>query len=467
VGVNIGLLYQVVDNFSYVRKPVLSIALSLVVATAAWARRPGDELKPGFNLFSKQQDIQLGQQAAAQVRKQYHAAPNRELQDYVRRIGERLAAQKEARESGFTFTFIVVNDKSVNAFALPGGPAFVFTGLIQAADNEAQVAGVLGHEMSHVILRHGTNQASKANLMQIPAMLAGALTGSNLLAQLTSLGALPLLLKFSRSDESEADALGTRLMNEAGYNPIEMARFFEKVQAEGASRAPELLSDHPDPGNRVRAVEAEIRALPEARYDASVGDFARQKQLVAQLPAGRSQANVLRAGASSPSPASRPSGGFKQLRGREFALSYPDNWQVFGDKDAATVTIAPRDGIVQGSNGGSSVGYGAIVSYYFPESGTHDIERATEELIHHLHASNPSMGATSGSPRRVSVEDSPGLVTTLASDSPYQGKTETDVLLTVERPEGLFYIIFIAPHPDFKSLQETFDEMVRSIRFSN
>jgi predicted Zn-dependent protease len=442
-----------------------AFALTITLSLCAWARRPGDELKPGFNLFSKQQDIQLGQQAAAEVRKQYRVAPNRELQDYVRRIGERLASQKEARESGFTFTFTVINDKSVNAFALPGGPAFVLTGLVQAADNEAQVAGVIGHEMSHVILRHGTNQASKANLMQIPAMLAGAITGSNLFAQLTSLGALPLLLKFSRIDESEADALGTRLMNEAGYNPIEMARFFEKLQGEGGSRAPELLSDHPDPGNRVRSVEAEIRALPEARYGASVGDFAREKQLVAQLPSSRSKGNVLRAAGTAPSSASRPSGGFKQLRGREFALSYPDNWQVLGDKDAATVTIAPRDGIVQSPSGGNSVGYGAIVSYYFPESGTRGLERTTDELIHHLHASNPSMRA--GSPRRVSVEDSPGLVTTLANDSPYQGQTETDALLTVERPEGLFYIIFIAPQPDFKSLQGTFDEMVRSIRFSN
>ena len=440
---------------------------ALTVSLAYGMRRPGEEIKPGFNLFSKQQDIQLGLQAAAQVRKQYRPVSNQELQDYIRRIGERLAAQREARESGFNFTFTVLNDKSINAFALPGGPAFVLTGLIAAADNEAQIAGVLGHEMSHVILRHGTNQASKANLMQIPAILAAALTGSNLLAQLTSLGALPFLLKFSRADEDEADALGARLMSAAGYNPIEMARFFEKLQAQGAGRMPAILSDHPDPGNRVTAVEAEIRALPQTRYGTSVGDFAREKQLVAQLPPVRSNAEPLRAIANAPSVSSRPSGGFKQLRGREFALSYPDNWQVFGDKDAATVTIAPRDGIVQGPNGAGAVGYGAIVSYFFPESKTRDIERATDELIHHLHATNPSMRAASASRRRVTVEDSPGLVTTLASDSPYAGRAETDVVLTVERPEGVFYIIFIAPQADFNSLQDTFDEMVGSIRFVN
>lgn len=207
-----------------------ALAVTLAMALPACAmRKPGETLKPGFNLFSKQQDIQLGQQAAAEIRKQYQVVQNQELQEYVRRIGERLAATSDARASGFPFSFTLVNDRSINAFALPGGPTFIHSGLVQAADNEAQVAGVLAHEIAHVVLRHGTNQTSKANLLQIPALLAGVATGSNLLAQLTQLGATGFLLKFSRSAETDADAMGTRLMNEAGYNPIEMARFFEKL----------------------------------------------------------------------------------------------------------------------------------------------------------------------------------------------------------------------------------------------
>src|SRR5437016_12156204 len=163
-------------------KPVHVIVIAAALAISALARKPGEPIKPRFNLFSKQQDIQLGQQAAAEVRKQSRPVSSSELQDYIRRIGERLAATPDVRDSGFQFTFTLVNDKSINAFALPGGPTFVHTGLVLAADNEAQVAGVLGHEISHVILRHGTNQASKANLMQIPALLAGAVTGSDLLA---------------------------------------------------------------------------------------------------------------------------------------------------------------------------------------------------------------------------------------------------------------------------------------------
>jgi Zn-dependent protease with chaperone function len=448
-------------------RQIITAAMALTLAIPALARKPGEPLKPGFNLFSKQQDVQLGQQAASEVRKQYQVVQNQELQDYIRRIGERLAATPSAKESGFQFTYTLVSDKSINAFALPGGPTFVHTGLIVAADNEAQVAGVLAHEISHVILRHGTNQASKANLVQIPAILAGAVTGSNLLAQLTNLVGTGFMLKFSRTDESQADALGTRIMSDAGYNPIEMARFFEKLEAQGGSRAPELLSDHPNPGNRVNAVQEEIRGLPQRSYGTTVGDFARMKSLVAQLPAPPPKQNPLRgSGASAPSPSSRPSGGFKQLRGREFALSYPDNWEVFGDNDSATVTIAPREGIVQTSNGGGAIGYGAIVRYYFPESQPRDVKQATDELIQHLHGGNPSLRVVSGG-RRVTVDGSQGLVTTLSNNSPYQGQVETDVLLSALRPQGLFYMIFIAPQSDFRNLQSTFDEMVRSIRFSN
>src|SRR5438046_6501927 len=149
-------------------KPARVIVIAAALAIPTLARKPGEPIKPGFNRFTKQQDIQRGQQAAAEVRRQSRPVSSPELQDYIRRIGEQLAATPDVRDSGFQFTFTLVNDKSINAFALPGGPTFIHTGLILAADNEAQIAGVLGNELFHVILRHGTNQYSKANMMQIP-----------------------------------------------------------------------------------------------------------------------------------------------------------------------------------------------------------------------------------------------------------------------------------------------------------
>src|SRR5512146_680879 len=163
----------------------LCVTALLVETGAAQAPR---ELKPGWNLFSKDQEIQLGKEAAAQVEKESTVVRDAELVNYVRRVGASLAATPQA--GGYPYSFQVVADKSINAFALPGGPAFVHTGLLAAADNEAQIAGVLAHEISHVALRHGTNQASKASLIQLPVMLASGMLGRNgsMLGSLSQLG---------------------------------------------------------------------------------------------------------------------------------------------------------------------------------------------------------------------------------------------------------------------------------------
>src|ERR1041385_3332550 len=162
------------------RRPTIASLAALVLAVAAWAaRKPGDPLKPGFNLFNRQDDVQIGQENAKQVLQQYEVVKNQFLQDYVQRMGQRLAAAPEAKQSGFTFTFTVLNVDEVNAFALPGGPMFIYTGLLKATDNEAQLAGVMGHEMSHVILRHGTHEATKANGVAIAIGGLGALLGGS------------------------------------------------------------------------------------------------------------------------------------------------------------------------------------------------------------------------------------------------------------------------------------------------
>jgi beta-barrel assembly-enhancing protease len=236
------------------------------------------ELKPGFNLFSQQQDVQLGRELAAQVDRQVPRLRDSEVEAYVARIGRRLAAQPEAGR--FPYTFKVTADRSVNAFALPGGPIYVNRGLIQAVDNEAQLAGVIAHEIAHVALRHSTNQASKAQLIQIPAMLAGGLAGQNLAGQLArlgiGLGANSALLKFSRSAERDADLLGARIMARAGYNPIEMARFFEKLEGRGGHGV-EFLSRHPKPGNRSQSIQEDLRYFPRGQYQADSGQLRRMQ----------------------------------------------------------------------------------------------------------------------------------------------------------------------------------------------
>jgi predicted Zn-dependent protease len=271
-----------------IRRNCLSVGwVLLLVLFGCATRRPGDPVRPGFNVFGKEQDVEIGQQAAAQVRSQVDIVNDRQLQQYVSKVGNKLAAHSEA--GGYPYSFTLINENSINAFALPGGPVFIHSGLIEAADSEAQFAGVLAHEIGHVALRHATNQASKANLLQFPAALAAAVIGDqSAAAQLgqagLGLGINSVLLKYSRDAEREADVFGAQLMAKSGYSPLEMAHFFEKLEEEGGSRAPEFLSSHPNPGNRVEAVQAESKAIPQKGDDsASSGDFERVQRQIAQL----------------------------------------------------------------------------------------------------------------------------------------------------------------------------------------
>lgn len=440
----------------------------LIVSIVA-AQQKQREIKPGFNFFSKEQDVQMGREAAAQVERQMAVLNDSALTNYISRLGRKLATQPEAGD--YPYSFKVVQDPSINAFALPGGPAFVHTGLIAAADNEAQLVGVLAHEMSHVALRHGTNQVSKANIIQLPAMLAGSMMGGSLFGQLSQLGiglgANSLLLKFSRNAERDADLLGARMMAGAGYNPIEMARFFEKLEAEGGSRGPQFLSDHPNPGNRVKAVEDEVRFMAQRDYNGDTGEFAQMKQRVARLKAAPKRQQSLNGPAAVPQGAPqdlRPTGSFRQFNASDYTLSYPESWEAFGDREAASTTIAPRSAIVK-TDSGTAVGYGVIVSFYIPPDGEPvELQRETANLIRRLQQTNSGM-RPSGQPRDVTLDGQRGIVTTLYSTSPYPGQREVDMLVTVARPQGLFYMVFIAPENEFTKVQKVYEDMLKSVRF--
>jgi beta-barrel assembly-enhancing protease len=434
--------------------------------TAAWGQPR--QFKPGFNIFSKDQDIQLGREAAAQVESQKQIVKDAAINDFIQSIGKRLASQPQA--GGFPYTFQVVNDPAINAFALPGGPTFVNTGLIRAADNEAQIAGVMAHEISHVALRHGTNQASKANLIELPALLAGQLAGNRgMLGQLAQLGiglgANSVLLKFSRTDESEADLLGAQIMAQAGYDPLQMARFFEKLEAQGGNGGPQFLSDHPNPGNRRKAIQAEINQMPRRSY--TTGDTVRFRQVQARvngLPKPTAQQNMQEADrvAALPQPSSR----LKSYRSRRVSFSFPESWEASGDVDSyGKLIIGPRDGIVPQQNG-DAIGYGVELGYYQPPDGIRpiDVNKQTVNLIVSLQRSNPSLTLETD-PRWTTVGGQDGLTAELTSKSPIENRVETDVLLTAGRPEGLFYAVFVAPRAQFEAARPVFDHIISSIQF--
>ncbi|MCU1330603.1 MAG: peptidase Ste24p [Bryobacterales bacterium] len=446
------------------------LLLSTLIATSAVAaRKPGSPLRPALlNLFSKQQDIQMGIEAANQVKQEKQVVPNAFLQSYVSKVGGRVAGTREATASGFPFSFTLVADPSINAFALPGGPMFIHSGLIAAVDNEAQLAGVMGHELAHVILRHGTHQASKATGISLIAGLAGAAAGNNsIMGQLAQagigLGANSVLLSFSREAETEADALGAHLMAEAGYDPKEMARFFAKLNEQGGRSGPQFLSDHPNPVNRETAIDEEVRTLPVRSYGFNTGDFARAKAEVAKLPKVAPKAAAVNGAATTNAPAGPPdtsvSNGLRTLRGQGYSLQYPDNWQVYGE-NTATVTLAPANGMVQ-----RGVGLGAVISFYKPQNNNGvDLNRDTQALIAQLRSGDPAM-KIAASPVRIRVDNRDALQTQLNGNSPYGG-VEQDALVTVATDQGLFYLVFVVPQAQASKLEPTLGRIVRSIRLT-
>ena len=211
----------------------------------------------GFNLFSPEQDIELGEASAEEIRRQVVVLQDERTQRYVQRVGERLAA--EAPGYKFPYKFVVVASPEVNAFALPGGYVFVNEGAIEAARSEAELAGVLAHEIAHVSLRHGTTQASRAYLAKTGLGILNALTVAlqgdvgRLAAALGGAGANKFFLKSNREAEVQADAEGARLMAAAGYDPRSMADFFERLQERGG-REQEESGDHPNPAVRVEVI---------------------------------------------------------------------------------------------------------------------------------------------------------------------------------------------------------------------
>jgi predicted Zn-dependent protease len=218
----------------------------------------------GFNLFSPEQDIELGEASAEEIMRQVVLLRDERTERYVQRLGERVAAAAPGYK--FPYKFVVVASPEVNAFALPGGYVFVNEGAIEASRTEGELAGVLAHEIAHVSLRHGTTQASRAYLaktgMSILNAVAGGLQGeAGRLVSALGAGANKFFMKSNRDAEIQADEEGARLLAAAGYDPRDMANFFERLYEREDSRDPEALSDHPDPASRVEAIGQVVNAL--------------------------------------------------------------------------------------------------------------------------------------------------------------------------------------------------------------
>jgi len=444
------------------------LGLSLLLSSGAAAQRT--QLKPGWNMFSPQQDVELGKKAALDAARQLPSCNAPKVDAYLTQLGLRLASKLPTGGVQYPFEFHCVNDKAINAFALPGGYVFINRGAIEAADNEAQLAAVMAHELSHVALRHGTNQATKAQWAQgflgITSGIFGGSTGGALLTELGAFAAGGVLLRYSRTAESQADVMGTQVLYDTGYDPRAMAQFFEKLEAETKGKnPPEFLSDHPNPEHRVGRVDEEIERLggipANAKRDSA--EFEAIKREVLALPILKRPVPGATGVPAAPAP---PSGNFAEYQANSYTIKYPDNWKKYPDSNGGGVSFAPEGGILDDGSGHAALAYGLIVTVAQIQGDPTDsnaLANGTKQVLQDLQKANPKMKIQRQG-ERVRLNGQPGLSTYLTNDSP-AGGVETDWVITVLRPEGLHYFVCVAPQTAYSNYDKTFSSILDSVRF--
>lgn len=242
--------------------------------------------KGSINFTSLEKEIALGREMAAQIERDVKLVQDPAVNEYANRVGQNIARNSDSK---VPFTIKVIDSGEVNAFALPGGFLYVNTGLILAADDEAELAGVMAHEIAHVAARHGTENASKAQILDwasIPLIFLGGGVGFGLRQAAGIL--IPMqFLKFSRKAEAEADYLGVQYLYKAGYDPSAAITFFEKLQAKEKAKPgtmSKLFSTHPPTGDRVVKTKENIeQILPgQEEYVVTTSEFLKIKALLKQ-----------------------------------------------------------------------------------------------------------------------------------------------------------------------------------------
>ena len=457
---------------------IIALAASLAVVSAQ------TKVTPPANKYSVQEDVKLGQDAAREARRQLPLLRDERVESYVEQLGERLVAAIPAdqRHPGFKYTFEVVNVRDINAFALPGGPMFVNRGMIEAAKTEGEVAGVMAHEISHVALRHGTAQASKATKYQIGEIIgavAGAIVGGTagqVISQGTSFGLGTAFMKYGREYERQADIEGAQIMARAGYDPRDMANMFQTIEKQSGGSGPEWLSDHPNPGNRSAYITKEAELIRVSSPIRDTAAFDRVKSQLRSMPKAPSTEEVARRnGLTSSSQGgergedrpptgrvSAPSSSYTQYEeGGLFRVSVPSNWRELTSN--SSVTFAP-DGAHGAYNGQNVFTHGVEIGVARNEA--HNLREATDELIDALAESNPRLRRESEYRQR-SVDGRSGLLMILSNVSDVTRREETIQLVTTLLSNGnLVYAVAVAPDDEFGAYQPHFQRVIQSLRLS-
>ena len=434
------------------------------------------------NKYKVQDDIKLGRNASNEVTRQFPLLNDDLTERYVESVGERLVAAipPEFRQPAFDYEFDVVNARDINAFALPGGPMYVNRGMIEAARNEGEMAGVMAHEISHVALRHATAQATKQSsignqLGTIGLILGGAIFGGQSGAQLGALGAQVLQTRYSRDYETQADVLGSQIMANAGYDPRDLANMFRTIeQQSGGGRAPEWMSSHPNPGNRYQTINREASQLNVSRNPIKVTrEFSRVQERLRSMPRARSMAELQRdyqrtGGAQqSQSPIvngnySRsvppPSARTRVYSNSAMSVNVPSNWQEFNT--SGQIWFAP-----DGAYGSEGITHGAMIGA--ARANASDLGSATRQYINELLQANTYLRPIGGL-QRANVAGRNGYATVLAGRSTITGRTEVVTVYTAQLRSGdLFFVATVSPDDERYRYDPVFRNLVSSIRLND
>ena len=461
--------------------PCLALIVSLILCAEVVSAQT--RIRAPANKYTPAQDVQLGRKAEAEVRQRLPMLSDAQITAYVASVGRRLLAgvPSSMRHREFRYTFHVVNARDINAFALPGGPMYVNRGMLEAATTEGQVAGVMAHELSHIVLRHGTAQASKATKYEV-GTLAGAILGAiiggrtgNVVAQGTRISLGTAFMRFSREFERQADIEGAQIMARAGYDPRQMANMFRTIEAEGGRNGPEFLSSHPNPGNRFQAINREASMLQvngnasnQSEFDAVKGRLTTMSPAYTAEQIARGQARTGNApsntGARAAVNVEPPSGQFRSYTPAEFLrVSVPANWGQNPATDG--VTYAPSGGLTQDANGRTGFTHGVQIGVM--QGNTGNLQRDTDQLLQGFMRANPDLKRASNY-ARATVGNRQGLTTNLTNVSAATGQREFINVTTAPLRDGrVLFLIGVSPETDANAYAGAFNRVRQLLQIND
>jgi beta-barrel assembly-enhancing protease len=483
------------NRSAHIARPVMALMLALTFAVGAADAQT--KINPGWNLFSAQQDVEIGSQSAAEAERQLPILRDSEVEGYINRIGQKLAANAGGPQ--FQYRFRVVNASDINAFALPGGYIYINRGIIENARNEGEVAGVVAHEIAHSALRHGTHQASKAYAAQAGLQILGGLLGgkvggntAQILNTVGGAGLNLLFLKYTRELETQADVRGAQILAASGYTPADMVSFFNQLAKVDPSKKTTFLSHHPAPPDRIARIEKERKLLNEPSSPTqNTSQLASVKSRLRGYGSAPTMEQIARGTTSTSGSSQPPMTSGSTIGGVEapsrtwrtyanqragYEINYPSNWRVY-DSGGFGVTIAPEGGVGNVGNR-TEIVYGAMINHYDPfgnnsrtmlrdgRSGQITLSDATNDLLAQIRQNSPHLRVISGSGQQVRVDGRTAMAASMRGTNPNTRVNERVTVVTRALPDGhVAYLVFVTPEQEASRYAAVLNSMISSLNF--